>query len=58
MKTDVIRIGNSKGVRLPAAILKQCGIGAKVEIEVRQNETIKCPSNKYKLTYNARKLLP
>lgn len=40
MKTDVIRIGNSKGVRLPATILKQCGIGSKVEIEVRDNEII------------------
>ncbi len=43
MKTDVIRIGNSKGVRLPATILKQCGIGSKVEIEVRHNEIILKP---------------
>lgn len=43
MKTDVIRIGNSKGVRLPATILKQCGIGKKVEIEVRNNEIILRP---------------
>lgn len=40
MKADVIKIGNSKGVRLPATILKQCGIGSKVEIEVRHNEII------------------
>jgi antitoxin MazE len=43
MKTDVIKIGNSKGVRLPATMLKQCGIGSKVEIEVRQNEIILKP---------------
>jgi len=43
MKTDVIRIGNSKGVRLPATILKQCGIGSKVEIVVRDNEIILKP---------------
>jgi antitoxin MazE len=43
MKTDVIRIGNSKGVRLPSTILKQCGIGSKVEIEVRDNEIILKP---------------
>jgi antitoxin component of MazEF toxin-antitoxin module len=28
-------------VRLPATILKQCGIGKKVEIEVRNNEIIR-----------------
>ncbi|MEN6324633.1 MAG: AbrB/MazE/SpoVT family DNA-binding domain-containing protein [Syntrophomonas sp.] len=43
MRTDVIRIGNSKGVRLPATILKQCGIGSKVEIEVRHKEIILKP---------------
>lgn len=43
MKTDIIRIGNSKGIRLPATILKQCGIGSKVEIVVRDNEIILKP---------------
>lgn len=43
MKTDVIRIGNSKGVRLPATILKQCGIGSKVEIIVRDDEIVLKP---------------
>ncbi|ABI69175.1 AbrB/MazE/SpoVT family DNA-binding domain-containing protein [Syntrophomonas wolfei] len=43
MKTDVIRIGNSKGIRIPATILKQCGIGSKVEIVVRDDEIILKP---------------
>lgn len=43
MKTDVIRIGNSKGVRLPATMLKQCGITSKVEIELRENEIVLRP---------------
>lgn len=34
MRADIIRIGNSKGVRLPAYILKECSIKDKVEMEV------------------------
>ncbi|WP_227766333.1 AbrB/MazE/SpoVT family DNA-binding domain-containing protein [Zhaonella formicivorans] len=37
MQIDVIRIGNSKGVRIPAALLKQCGIDKRVEVEVQEN---------------------
>ncbi|SDF54478.1 AbrB/MazE/SpoVT family DNA-binding domain-containing protein [Sporomusa acidovorans] len=43
MKADVIKIGNSKGIRLPASILKQCGIDKKVEIEIRHNNIILRP---------------
>ena len=32
MKTNIIRIGNSKGIRLPKPILKQCGLDDGVEI--------------------------
>jgi antitoxin MazE len=37
MKMDIIKIGNSKGIRLPQAVLKQCGIDLKVELEVKDN---------------------
>lgn len=40
MKADIIKIGNSKGIRIPASLLKQCGIDKKVEIEVRFNNII------------------
>jgi len=43
MQADIIKIGNSKGVRLPAALLKQCGIDKKIEIEVKQNHIILKP---------------
>ena len=43
MQTDIVRIGNSKGIRLPATVLKQCGIGKKVELEVRNNYIILKP---------------
>ena len=43
MKIDIIRIGNSKGIRLPKTILEQCGIGDEVELEVRGKEVVLRP---------------
>jgi len=37
MKTNVIRIGNSWGIRIPKAFLEQCNLKGPVELEV-QNE--------------------
>jgi antitoxin MazE len=37
MEVDIIRIGNSQGIRLPLAILRQCGIRSKVELEIKDN---------------------
>lgn len=34
MKTQIIKIGNSKGIRIPKPILEQCGLGSEVELEV------------------------
>lgn len=34
MRTKLIAIGNSKGVRLPKAIVEQCNFGADIEMEV------------------------
>lgn len=40
MQMDIIKIGNSKGIRLPLAVLKQCGIDSKVELEIQDNYII------------------
>lgn len=37
MQMDIIKIGNSKGIRLPLTVLKQCGIDSKVELEIQDN---------------------
>ena len=37
MEANIIKIGNSKGVRIPASLLKQCGIDKKVIIKVDGN---------------------
>jgi antitoxin MazE len=40
MKTQLIQIGNSKGVRLPKAIIEQCKLEKDVEIEINNNKLI------------------
>jgi antitoxin MazE len=40
MKTRVIKIGNSQGLRIPKPILEQTGIIDNVEIKVKKNQLI------------------
>jgi len=40
MKASIIQIGNSKGLRIPKPILKQCGFKDEVELEVHDKELI------------------
>lgn len=35
IRTRIIKIGNSQGIRIPKLLLKQSGINAEVEIEVQ-----------------------
>ncbi len=34
MKMQIVKIGNSKGIRIPSVMLKQCAIDKDVEVEV------------------------
>ena len=38
MLISVVKIGNSKGIRLPKNILEQCDITDKIELEVHNKE--------------------
>jgi antitoxin MazE len=40
MQTNLIRIGNSKGVRLPKAVIEQAGLTSQLVIEVSGNAVI------------------
>jgi antitoxin MazE len=40
MKAKIIRIGNSQGIRIPKPLLEQTGLGADVELEVRDDEIV------------------
>lgn len=38
MKTNVVRIGNSRGIRIPKKLLEQCQLEDEVELEVVDNQ--------------------
>ncbi|MDF3061882.1 MAG: peptidase [Microvirga sp.] len=40
MRTKLVRVGNSKGVRLPKAILEQSGITDEVDLKVEEGRVI------------------
>ncbi len=40
MKASIIQIGNSQGLRIPKAILEQCGFGSEVELEVHDKKLL------------------
>jgi antitoxin MazE len=40
MRTRIIRIGNSQGVRIPKLYLQQSGLGEEVELEVQDKEIV------------------
>jgi antitoxin MazE len=40
MKTRIIRIGNSQGIRIPKLYLQQTGLSEEVELDVQDNEIV------------------
>ena len=40
MKVEIIAIGNSRGVRIPSSVLKQCGLTDQVELTVENGRII------------------
>ena len=44
MKVSVVQIGNSKGIRIPKAVLEQCNIENEVDLEVNDGKIILEPT--------------
>ena len=40
MKAALVRIGNSRGIRLPKPVIEQCGFEDEVELEVHHHELV------------------
>ena len=40
MKTRIVKIGNSKGIRIPKPLLDQAGLEGEVEIQARQDSLV------------------
>jgi antitoxin MazE len=44
MKIELVRIGNSRGIRIPKPIIEQCGLGETVELRVEKDRLIIAPA--------------
>ena len=53
MRTQLIAIGNSRGIRIPAAIIRECGLEGEVDIEVREGGILVKPSNNPRSSWEA-----
>jgi antitoxin MazE len=40
MKTELVRIGNSRGIRIPKPLIEQCGLRDVVELRVEKDRLI------------------
>ncbi len=40
VKTSIIQIGNSRGIRLPKVLIDQAGLGDEVEIDVQPDQLV------------------
>ena len=40
MRTQIIRIGNSRGIRIPKLLLEKCRLEEEVELEVRAGQLV------------------
>ena len=40
MRSNIVRVGNSRGIRIPKALLEQCGLDSAVELEVEGDRLV------------------
>jgi len=52
MKTQIVTIGNSKGVRIPKILLEQSNLSGEVELEVRGESIVISPIRKPRETWD------
>jgi len=45
MKAKLVRIGNSRGIRLPKPLIEQAGLTDEVELEARDGAIVISPAN-------------
>jgi len=46
MKAELVRIGNSRGIRIPKPLIEQCGLGQTVELRVDNNCLVISPGRR------------
>ena len=43
MKTELVQIGNSRGIRIPKPLIEQCGLGERVELRIQNGYLVISP---------------
>lgn len=46
MKASIVKIGNSRGIRIPKPVFEQCGFKEEVELEIQDDKLIIYQSSK------------
>jgi antitoxin MazE len=46
MRTELVRIGNSRGLRIPKPLIEQCGLGNTVELRVENDCLVISPGRR------------
>jgi antitoxin MazE len=46
MKTELVRIGNSRGIRIPKPLIEQCGLENAVELSVENDHLVISPGRR------------
>jgi antitoxin MazE len=46
VKTSLIKIGNSRGIRIPKVLIEQAGLGDEVEIDVQRDQLVIRPATR------------
>ena len=57
MKASIIKIGNSKGVRIPKNMLEESNLGNEVDITLKNGSIIIAPLKAKKIKYNEEYIL-
>ncbi len=52
MKAKIVKIGNSRGLRIPKALLEECDLSGDVELEVRQGGLLIKPAKTPRLNWD------
>lgn len=57
MKTSIVKIGNSKGIRIPKSVLEQVGLDADASLEVKDGTLVITPIKQSEPEYNEELLM-
>lgn len=44
VRLPLIKVGNSRGIRIPKAVIEQCGLGEDVHLEVKDQAIVLTPA--------------